>query len=132
MTRRRTLTAVLVGLTVFGTVFAFAATLGGITTATIGANNATVAACDSDGLTTTYTSAWDATDKRYEISQVSVTGVSDACDGQTMKVALTDAAGAQLGEGTLAIPASAATSFTVPLTTSVSATAASGVHVIIA
>lgn len=132
MGKRRALIAVLAGLAVFGAVSAFAATLGGISTATIGANNVAVAACDTDGISTTYTSAWDATDDRYEISQVTVSGVSDTCDGQTMKVALTDASGNQLDEGTLAIPASAATSFNVALTASVAATAASGVHVIIA
>lgn len=129
---KRTLVAVLAGLSVFGGAFAFAATLGGITTASVGANNVAIAACDTDGVNTTYTSAWDATDKRYEVSQVTVSGVSDSCDGQTMKVSLTDSADAQLSEGTLAIPTSGATSFNVSLGSAVAATAASGVHVIIA
>lgn len=132
MRRKRILTAMLAGLVVFGSVFAFAATLGGISTATIGANNSAVAACDTDGVTATYTSAWDATDKRYEISSATVSGVADTCDGQTMKVALTDSAGAQLSEGSLSIPTSGATSFNVSLAASVAATSASGVHVIIA
>lgn len=132
MRKGRILTAVLAGLVVFGGVFAFAATLGGISTATIGANNTAVAACDTDGVTATYTSAWDATDKRYEISTVTVSGVADTCDGQTMKATLTDSSGAQLSEGSLSIPTSGATSFNVSLSASVSASAASGVHVIIA
>ena len=132
MRHRRTLAAILAGLAVFGGVFASAATLGGISTATIGANNTTIAACDSDGVTATYTSSWDATDKRYEISAVTVAGVADTCDTQTLKVALTDSAGAQLSEGTLSLPNSVATSFDVSLSGSVAATSASGVHVIIA
>lgn len=132
MRSNRIFIAILAGLVVFGGVFAFAATLGGISTATIGANNSAVTACDTDGVTATYTSAWDATDKRYEISSATVSGVADTCDGQTMKVALTDSAGDQLSEGTLSIPTSGATSFNVSLGASVAATAASGVHVIIA
>lgn len=130
--KKRFLIAVLAGLAVFGVVFAMAASLGGITSDKVGADNTAVAACDTDGVATSYAVAWDATDKRYEISSVTVSGVADACDGQTLSVSLTDSSGAQIGSGSLALPSSAATSFAVLLTTQPSASATTGVHVAIA
>lgn len=129
---KRTIIALLSGLAVFGGALAMAATLGGLTSGKVGADNTTVASCDSDGVTTSYSAAaWDSTDKRYEVGSVTVSGVSDTCDGSTMKVSLTDSSDAQLSEGTLSIPSSVATSFTVSLTSAVSASATSGVHVVI-
>lgn len=115
----------------FSAVFAMAASLGGITSTNVGADNTAVASCDSDGVSTSYTTAWDATDGRYEITSVTVGGVSDTCDGQTMAVTLTNLAGAQIGTGTLAIPTNAATSHAVSLTTHPSAKDTVNVHVVI-
>lgn len=130
--RKRTLVALVAGLAVFATTFAFAATLGGLTSGEVGANNTVVAACDTNGVTTSYSAAsWDATDQRYEVSQVTVGDVNDACDGDTLKVTLTDSGGAQLAEGTLVIPTDASTSHTVSLGSAVAATAVEGVHVVI-
>jgi hypothetical protein len=129
---KRTATAVLAALLVFGGVLAMAASLGGITSTQVGADNVALASCDTDGVTTSYTTAWDGSDDRYEISTVTVGGVADACDGQTLSVSLTDTGGNQIGSGTFAIPASAATSFNVSLTTAASAKDSTGVHVLIA
>jgi hypothetical protein len=130
--RRRFVISVLAGLIVFAAVFAMAASLGGITSGTVGADTTTVAACDSNGVTAAYTVAWDATDKRYEISTVTVGGVADACDGLTLSVSLTDTTGAQIGSGTLTIPTSGATSFGVTMAPEPSANATTGIHVAIA
>lgn len=129
--KKRTLIAVLAGLMVFAGVFALAASLGGITSTTVGADNTAVASCDANGVTTSYATAWDATDKRYEITSVTVGGVSDVCDTQTLSVTLTNAAGDQIGSGSTAIPASPATSFAVSMTTAPSARLTEGVHVLI-
>lgn len=128
---KRTVLAILAGLLVFASVFALAASLGGITSGNVGADNAAVASCDSDGVTTSYTTAWDATDKRYEIASTTVGGVNDACDGQTLSVSLTDSSGAQIGSGSLALPTSAATSFSVTMSPAPSAKLTEGVHVLI-
>lgn len=129
--RKRLFLATLAGLVVFASVFALAASLGGITSGGVGADNTAVASCDTNGVTTSYTTAWDATDKRYEITATTVSGVSDACDGETLSVSLTDSTGAQIGAGSLAIPASAATSFTVTMSPAPSAKLTEGVHVLI-
>jgi hypothetical protein len=130
--KKRTATAVLAALLVFGGVLAMAASLGGITSTQVGADNVALASCDTDGVTTSYTTAWDGSDDRYEISTVTVGGVADACDGQTLSVSLTDTGGNQIGSGTFAIPTSVATSFNVSLTTAASAKDSTGVHVLIA
>ena len=129
---KRTLIAVTAGLAVFASVFAMAASLGGITGSTVGADNTTVASCDTDGVTTSYATSWDATDKRYEVTTVTVAAVNDACDGKSMSVSLTDTTGAQIGTGTLAIPSSVATSHAVTMTTAPSAALTLGIHVVIA
>lgn len=129
--KKRALIAVLAGLVVFAGVFAMAASLGGITSTKVGADNTAVTSCDTDGVTTSYATGWDATDERYEVTSVTVGNVSDACDGQTLSVSLTDASGTQIGSGTAAIPTSAATSHTVSLSTPASAKLTEGVHVLI-
>lgn len=122
---------VLASFMAFGVVIAMAASLGGITSSNLGADNTTVASCDTNGVTANYTVAWDATDARYEVTTVTVGGVSDTCDGQTMSVTLTNASNAQIGVGTLSIPVSGATSFGVSLTTAASAKDTTGIHIAI-
>ena len=129
--RKRVLVSILAGLVVFAGVFAMAASLGGITSNKVGADNTVVASCDTDGVSTSYATGWDATDKRYEVTSVTVGGVNDACDGQTLSVSLTDSTGAQIGSGSVAIPTSAVTSHTVTMSTAPSAKLTEGVHVLI-
>jgi hypothetical protein len=64
------------------------------------------------------------------VASVTVSGVADTCDGDVMKVSVTDSTGAQISEGTLSpIPTSAATSFNVSLGSAASAADILGVHV---
>ena len=128
---KRILIAITVGLVVFAGTFAMASSLGGVTSSRVGADNTAVASCDTDGVATAYATGWDATDKRYEVTSVTVSSVNDACDGQTLSVTLTDSTGAQIGSGTLAIPTSVATSHTVALGAAASAKLTEGVHVLI-
>jgi hypothetical protein len=130
--KRRIILAVLAGVTASAMAFAMAASLGGITSGQLGADSAAIASCDTDGVTTSYTTAYDSTDQRYEVSSVTVAGVNDACDGKTMKVTLSATGGGSLGEATMAIPTSAATSHTVTFSSTPSASASVMVHVVIA
>jgi hypothetical protein len=130
--RKRTILALLASLAVFASLYAMAASLGGITSDNVGADSTVVASCDTDGVTAAYVTAWDATDKRYEITSVTVGGVADTCDGRTLSVSLTDSSGAQIGSGTLSIPTSGATSFAVATSTPPSAKLTEGVNVLIA
>jgi hypothetical protein len=129
--RKRTILALIVSLAVFGSLYALAASLGGITSDSVGADSAVVASCDTNGVTTAYVTGWDATDERYEITSVTVGGVADTCDGRTLSVNLTDPTGAQIGSGTLSIPTSVATSFAVTMSTAASAELTEGVNILI-
>ncbi len=128
---RKRLTVALIGATALGAVVASAASLGGLSSAALGANDTVVASCDTDGVTTSYASAWDATDKRYETTAVTVGGVSDACDGQSLNVTLADGTGAALTSGTLSIPTSASVDHSVSLAAGVASESVSSVHVAI-
>ena len=129
--RKRTILALLVSLAVFCSLYVMAASLGGITSDKVGADSTVVASCDTDGVTTAYTTAWDTTNKRYSITSVTVGGVSDTCDGETLSVSLTDSSGAQIGSGSVAIPTSVATSFAVSMSPTPSAKLTEGVNVLI-
>ena len=133
MISRRNIAGLLAGLSIFGAVFAMAANLGGITSGDVGADNAVVASCDNNGVTTNYASSWDATGKRYAVTSVTVGGINDACDGKTLSVSLTNAAGVQLGSASVLIPADLLSqSVTVSLSPAASAKETEGVHVAIA
>ena len=130
---RRTIAGVVAGVTVFGAVFASAASLGGITSGNVSADNAVVASCDTDGVTTAYTTSWDGTDDRYEVTSVTVSGIANACDGRTLNLSLTDASNNQIGTGSVAIPSDVlVTSVSVSLSTAASAKDTVGVHASIA
>ena len=130
--KKRTLFAAVASMMVFGSVYAFAASLSSVTTAKVGAATSALASCDTDGVSTSYTSAWDTTDKRYEITAVTVSAISDTCDGQTAYVSVNDSTNVSLSTGSTAIPTAVGTSVTVTLGVAVSAEAASNVHVLIA
>lgn len=118
--RRRRGAVILLGIGAFGLAAASAASLGGLTTGSLGADNAAVQSCDSNGVTLAYgTPAYDAASGVYKVSAATVGGIDAACIGKTVYVTLADSTGASLGggSGTLA----SGTSITVTLSTSASA-----------
>ena len=110
---KRMLVALVIGAAVSGGVFASATTLGGVNTASLGANNAVVTACDTDGVASTYGTTYNATSKKYDATSVTVTGIAAGCIGKTIKFSLVNAAGTSLFEGSKAV-AGASEAFTVP------------------
>jgi len=112
---RKKLTAVIIAVFVFGLISASAASLGGITTADLGADTAVVASCDADGVTVAYN--WTYTPGApgfFDVDSVDVEGIDAACDGYDIFVDLGDGS-AILGDGTVA-------SITAPGTTTVAIT----------
>jgi hypothetical protein len=127
---KRNLIAVAVALVVFGGTFAFAASLGGVTTGTVGDSATVVASCDTDGVNTSFSApAWDSVSQHYGVSTLSVSSINAACNGDTIDVTLTDSSGASLGEGTGTVAAGAA-SVTFP--TPVASSSVEGIEVVIA
>lgn len=121
---------------VFGVVLAMAATLT-VDSKTVGAGDATLAACDTGGIKTDYAIQWDSIVKIYEVATVTVSDIADACNGKAMKITLLDSAGAVLKEATTTVSVNSTlltpdTSDTLTIVDGASAKAVSAVHVVIA
>lgn len=105
---RRLAVTIVAAATVFASVFGIAASLN-VTAAGLGAGAATVASCDTDGVTTGYTVAYSAAAGGYAVSTVNVSGIATPdCNGRTMKVTLVGASDASLAEKTVTLGAPAA------------------------
>jgi hypothetical protein len=86
---RRILPALTAATVVASVVGASAASLGGLTSARLGAGDATVAACDSDGMTISYTVSG-----ANLVTGATVGGIADpACEGGVLTVVLTGSTG---------------------------------------
>lgn len=98
--RLRRLVFCLLVLIAGGVSYAAAATL---TTGSkqVGAGNAVVPICDTDGFT--YTRTLDAS---RNVTSVTVSGINAACNGGTLQLTLADAANAALGSGSAAVDTS--------------------------
>lgn len=101
--RFRRAALIMIGVGAFGVAGASAASLGGLTSQGLGADNGTVSSCDTDGVTIAYTSAYDSTAGLYKVTSVTVSGINVACNAKTLNVTLTDASNASLGSGSATI-----------------------------
>ena len=92
--RRRPWIAAALGLSLAAAALpGFAASLGGLWSRTLGAGSATVAACDSNGFTASYTVV------SGNVTAVTVDGIADpACEGGQLSVTLTHS-GTDIGSG---------------------------------
>jgi hypothetical protein len=126
---KRALFVLAAGLITFGGMFGLAASLN-LTSDSLGAGTATVAACQSATMNATYTTTYSATAPGYTVGTVTVTGLASTCYSKPYKVTLSGAAGASLGEATGTTPASG-TSFAVTFSPAVSASSVTGVNLVI-
>ena len=94
--------AVVAGVSALGVIGASAATLGGVTSNSLGSDVGVVSSCDTDGVSLAYTNAYDAKLGRYQTTSVTVSGIAPACAGKSLSLTLKDAGGASLGGGTVA------------------------------
>ena len=129
MTRRgRIAIAVVVPACLLGLSAAAAATLGGITSPSLGADVVTVASCDTDGVTLAYTNSYDSSVGRYQTTAVAVSSINSACNTKAISLTLKDSAGASLASGSSTVAAGAAT---ITFGTSANASSVVGAAVII-
>jgi hypothetical protein len=105
------LIAGVVGAVVFGSVYAFAATLT-VNSKTLGAGNGIVAACNASA-NVSYNTAYSATLPGYKVTTAPVTSAA-ACATMAYRMTLTGTANASLGEitGTLDATGAASPDFT--------------------
>lgn len=85
---RRKSIVVLLGITIAGLVGASAASLGGITNESLGADAVVVASCDTDGIIAEYTTGYSTTLQAYEVTGVDLTDVAAGCAGKAWDVTL--------------------------------------------
>jgi hypothetical protein len=130
---RRWILSLLLATTVFGAVFASAASLGGINTGNLGADDQAITSCDTNGVATTYTTAYNTTGSAgYKVGNLTVSGISDACDGQSIAVTLVGTANASLQEVTGTVPTAAgANTHVLNFAGTTLAESVLGVHVVI-
>jgi hypothetical protein len=126
---KRLLLAGAAGLLTFSAVFGLAASLN-LTSDSLGAGTATVAACQSATLNATYTAAYSATTPGYTVGTVTVTGLAATCYSKPYRLTLSGAGGASLGEITGTTPASG-TSFSATFSPAVNAASVTGISLVI-
>jgi hypothetical protein len=80
--------AVLGALIAAALVSASAATLGGLNSDTLGANDDVVAACDTNGIDMSYSYAYNAASQWYDVTAVNFTNVNAACDTLSASISL--------------------------------------------
>lgn len=131
LTRKRTLFAVVLAVTIFGAVYGFAATLN-VGSSSLSAGNIAVASCQATGTPTgTYTTAYDTATAGYKVASVIVTGLDNAnCSGKAISVSLTSAAGGTV-LGTIAGVVPVSGNLTLTPGSTISAAAVTGVSVAI-
>ena len=98
---RKKTTAVVLAVLVFSLIAASAASLGGITTADIGAEVDVVASCDTDGVTVSFGTTFDGTE--YVVDSVTVSGIDAPCIGQDLSVTLSGLVGPDVEVGPQAV-----------------------------
>ena len=130
ITNKKLMIAVLGGLLTAGLVGASAATLGGLSSGGLGAEDQVVAACDADGITVGYTNTYSATAQTYQVTAVNFTGVNAACNGKAASVSLRNGT-TNLGTTNVASITVATSAFSVTLGAPVAATAVNGISVVI-
>lgn len=125
---KRAIIAIVAGFITFTGIYALAASLN-MTTSSLGAGTATVAACQSATLNVTYTPSYASTIPGYATGTVTVNNLLATCYSMPYRVTLYGAAGASLGEVTGTIPAAGST-FTASFA-SASAASVTGVALVI-
>jgi hypothetical protein len=101
-----------------------------LTSDSLGAGTAVVAACQAGTLNATYTSTYSAAAPGYTVGTVTVTGLAATCYSKPYKITLSGAGNASLGEATGTTPASG-TTVVAAFAPAVAGTSVTGVSVVI-
>ena len=131
MNGKRLLIALVLAGIVFAGVLGLAASLN-VSSNTLGAGSASVAACQSGTLTASYATSYSSTLPGYQVGVVTVSGLQSGCYTKSFRVLLSNSSNTSLGEVTGTTPSSG-TTFTADFTSSnVSAANVANINVTIA
>ena len=122
--------ALLAGIAIAGIAGASAATLGTLTSTSLGSGDSVVAACDTDGIGISYTTAYSASAQKYQVSAVNFSGVNPACTTKAASVSLRNGT-TELQTTSVGSITVATTSFSITLGTPVEAALVNGTSLII-
>lgn len=122
--------AVAGGVLSAGLVGASAASLGGLTGASLGADDQIVAACDTDGITVAYVTGYSATAQTYQVTSVNFTAVNAACNAKAASVSLRNGT-TNLGTTNSASITVAAGAFSIVLGAPITASSVNGLSLVI-
>jgi len=102
---KRLVIAAAAGIVAAGAVTASAASLGGVSDNSAGADSAAVATCDSDGIDVDYTMVYSPSSEAYNINTVELDEVNGACEGLTYYLTISGTGGTALADdsGTVAL-----------------------------
>jgi len=125
-TRRKSAAIALAVIGVAGLSLASAAQLN-INSASLGAGTEVVASCDADGVAVGFETAYGTA--TYNATAVNVTGIAAACDGQDIRITVTDGGVAVGNEIVGTVPTGG--TFTAPLSVAYDAELIDGVSIVI-
>ncbi|MDH4362698.1 MAG: hypothetical protein OEY70_01255 [Acidimicrobiia bacterium] len=128
--RNRVAIAVLSGVFAAGLIGASAATLGGLSGAGLGSDDQIVASCDTDGITTGYTTSYNATAQYYEVTAVNFTSVNAACNAKAALVSLRNGV-TNLGSTSVGSITVAGNAFSITLSSPIQASLVTGLSLLI-
>ena len=122
--------ALLAGVTIAGVASASAATLGTVTTTSLGSGDSVVASCDTDGIAINYTTVYSASLQKYQVTAVNFTGVNAACNLLAASVSLRNSTTLLTTQTAPSITV-ATSAFSITLTTAVDAQLVNGASLVI-
>lgn len=125
------LLATVMSVTVFGSVYGFAASLG-ISTSGLGADNKVVASCGS-GMTFAYTTSYYSGLPGYAVNGINLSSIPAGCYGKSLAVTFSDSNNAALGsEVTATLPSAATGSVSItPSSNSIDASKVANISVVV-
>jgi hypothetical protein len=96
------------GLAAFGILTASAASLGGLTSSSLGADQTVIASCDTNGIQLTYTNTYVPATNSYSTTAVTMAGVDPTCATKAFRLSLSNGT-ISLGETTGVVQAGGGT-----------------------
>ncbi len=109
---------------------AAAASLGGLSGGSLGADDQVVASCDIDGISRSYTTAYDSAAQEYRVTGVNFTGVNPACNAKAASVSLRNGT-TNLGTTTASSITVSGNAFAMTLAAPVTAESVNGLSLVI-
>jgi hypothetical protein len=125
------LLATVMSVTVFGSVYGFAASLG-VSTSGLGADNKVVASCGS-GMTFAYTTTYYSGLPGYAVNGITLSSIPAGCYAKSLAVTFSDGSNAALGsQVTATLPSAATGSVSItPATNDIDASKVANVSVVV-